>query len=168
MNAGLLVPKLLLLCSVTSVASDSVTPWPEAHQAPLTMGILQGKILQWAAISYSRASLYYIGTLPKLKKKIKIRTTPFTAQYHFSIIFRNEILRCFILNDTSLFIDTFWGEIACTFESKRSCFNPGSATFQQCKCTKFTSFKIKMNEQNMWIIIHILWTVVRIECYYIS
>ena len=32
----------------------SVTPWTVAHQAPLTMGILQARILESVAISYSR------------------------------------------------------------------------------------------------------------------
>ena len=31
-----------------------VTPWTIAHQAPLSMGILQARILEWVAISFSR------------------------------------------------------------------------------------------------------------------
>ena len=30
-----------------------MTPWTVAHQAPLTMGILQARILDWVPISYS-------------------------------------------------------------------------------------------------------------------
>ena len=30
-----------------------MTLWTVAHQAPLTMGILQARILEWVAISYS-------------------------------------------------------------------------------------------------------------------
>ena len=41
-----------------SVVSDSVTPWTvgqtAAHQTPLSMEILQARILEWVAISYSR------------------------------------------------------------------------------------------------------------------
>ena len=37
-----------------SVVSDSVTPWIIAHQAPLSMGILQARILEWVAILSSR------------------------------------------------------------------------------------------------------------------
>ena len=33
-----------------------VTPWTIAHQAPLSMGIPQARILEWVAISSSRAS----------------------------------------------------------------------------------------------------------------
>ena len=33
--------------------SDSVTPWTVAHQAPLSVGILQARILEWVAISSS-------------------------------------------------------------------------------------------------------------------
>ena len=32
------------------------TPWTVAHQAPLTMGVLQAKILAWVAVSSSRGS----------------------------------------------------------------------------------------------------------------
>ena len=31
-----------------------VTPWTLAHQASLSMGILQARILEWVAISFSR------------------------------------------------------------------------------------------------------------------
>ena len=37
-----------------SVVSDSVTPWTVARQAPLSMGILQAKILEWVAMPFSR------------------------------------------------------------------------------------------------------------------
>ena len=33
----------------------SVTPWTVAHQAPLSTVILQARILEWTAISFSRA-----------------------------------------------------------------------------------------------------------------
>ena len=33
-----------------------VTPWTRAHQAPLSMGIIQAKILEWVAIPSSRGS----------------------------------------------------------------------------------------------------------------
>ena len=40
-----------------SVVSDSLaTLWSVAHQAPLPMGILQARILEWIAISFSRGS----------------------------------------------------------------------------------------------------------------
>ena len=43
-------------CAVLSrsVVSDSATPWTVAHQAPLSMGILQVRILEWAAMLSSR------------------------------------------------------------------------------------------------------------------
>ena len=39
-----------------SVVSYSTTPWTVAHQALLSMGILQTRILEWVAISFSRGS----------------------------------------------------------------------------------------------------------------
>ena len=42
----------VLCCAVLSrsVVSDSVIPWIAVHQAPLFMGILQVRILEWVAI----------------------------------------------------------------------------------------------------------------------
>ena len=37
-----------------SVMSDSTTPWTVAHQAPLSMGILQARILAWIVMPSSR------------------------------------------------------------------------------------------------------------------
>ena len=39
-----------------SVVSDSVTSWTVAHQAPLSMAILQAKILEWVFMPSSRWS----------------------------------------------------------------------------------------------------------------
>ena len=39
-----------------SVVSDTATPWTIAHQAPLSMGILQARILDYVAIPFSRGS----------------------------------------------------------------------------------------------------------------
>jgi len=36
--------------------SDSVTPWTIASQVPLSLGILQAKILEWVAMPSSRGS----------------------------------------------------------------------------------------------------------------
>ena len=46
-----------LVCRVTpSVVTESATPWTAALQAPLSMGILQARILEWVAIPFSRGS----------------------------------------------------------------------------------------------------------------
>ena len=39
-----------------SVVPDSATPWTVGCQAPLTMGILQERILEWVAMPSSRRS----------------------------------------------------------------------------------------------------------------
>ena len=39
-----------------SIVPGSVTPWTVAHQAPLSMGFPQARILEWVAISYSGES----------------------------------------------------------------------------------------------------------------
>ena len=39
-----------------SVVSDSVTPWTVAHQAPLSMRILQARKLEWVGMPSSRGS----------------------------------------------------------------------------------------------------------------
>ena len=48
-----------------SVMSDSATPWTIAHQAPLSMGILQARILEWVAMPSSRGS-----------SQLRVRTHP--------------------------------------------------------------------------------------------
>ena len=51
------LPFIMPLLFRRQVVSDSfATWWTEAHQAPLSMGILQARILEWVAISYSRGS----------------------------------------------------------------------------------------------------------------
>ena len=39
-----------------SAMSDSAIPWTVAHHTPLSMEFLQARILEWVAISPSRAS----------------------------------------------------------------------------------------------------------------
>ena len=52
-SSSLFLPYAVLSCSVMS---DSATPWTAAHQAPLFMGILQTRILEWVAMPSSRRS----------------------------------------------------------------------------------------------------------------
>ena len=39
-----------------SVVFDNVIPWTVAHQAPLSMGFLRARILEWITIPFSRGS----------------------------------------------------------------------------------------------------------------
>ena len=41
---------------ILSVVSDSASLWAVARQAPLSMGILQARILEWVAMPSSRGS----------------------------------------------------------------------------------------------------------------
>jgi len=41
------------MCSITGCVWLFATLWTVAHQAPLSMGIVQARILEWVAISYS-------------------------------------------------------------------------------------------------------------------
>ena len=47
---------LLLLLSCCSRVQLCATPWTAAHQAPLSMGTLQARVLEWAAMPSSRGS----------------------------------------------------------------------------------------------------------------
>ena len=42
-----------MLCLVTQLCHTLYDPWTIAHQAPLSMGILQARILEWGAMPYS-------------------------------------------------------------------------------------------------------------------
>ena len=50
----------------SSVMSNSVTPWTAACQAPLSMGILQARILEWVAMPSSRGIFPTQGLNPGL------------------------------------------------------------------------------------------------------
>ena len=39
-----------VLCLVTQLCPTLATPWTTAHQTPLSMGILQARILEWVAL----------------------------------------------------------------------------------------------------------------------
>ena len=56
----------LPVCLVASVVSDSCVAWTVAHQAPLSIGISQARILEWVAIPFSRGSSLPRGLLPLL------------------------------------------------------------------------------------------------------
>ena len=49
-----------------SMSDCFVTPWTVAHQAPLSMGISQTRILEWVAISFSRGIFRTQGSNPGL------------------------------------------------------------------------------------------------------
>ena len=57
-NLFIFVPALsCVLCAyLISQVWPLVTPWTVARQAPLFMGILQARILEWVAISSSKGS----------------------------------------------------------------------------------------------------------------
>ena len=43
-----------MCCAVLSHVQLFATPWTVAHQAPLSMGILQARILEWVVMPSSR------------------------------------------------------------------------------------------------------------------
>ena len=45
-----------VLCLVTQSCSTVHTPWTVDHQAPLSMGILQARIIEWVAMPSSKQS----------------------------------------------------------------------------------------------------------------
>ena len=47
----------MCVCALSrSIMSDSETPWTVVYQTPLSMGILQARILEWVAMPSSRGS----------------------------------------------------------------------------------------------------------------
>ena len=49
---GIVLP-LCMLCLVAQVCLTLSTPWAAACQAPLSMGLLQGRILEWVGMPSS-------------------------------------------------------------------------------------------------------------------
>ena len=89
------VSNTFLSCAVLihSVVSNSATPWTVAHQVPLSMGIVQARILEWVAMPSSRGSslhkdwtqVSYIagGSLQVLSHQGSPRILEWTAQPFF-------------------------------------------------------------------------------------
>ena len=61
-----------------------MTPWTVAHQAPLSMGILQARILEWVAISFSREdmALLTLKTENVSHSVVSNSATPGTEAHH--------------------------------------------------------------------------------------
>ena len=58
-HKSLLLQLLTVLCCAVlsrSIVSDSAIPWTAARQPPLSLGILQARILEWVAMPSSRTS----------------------------------------------------------------------------------------------------------------
>ena len=53
---GYMLYDSIIVCVSCSVMSSSVTLWTVARQAPLSMGILQARLLEWVAIPFSSGS----------------------------------------------------------------------------------------------------------------
>ena len=71
-------PWNILLLSHVSRVRLCGTPWTAAHQAPVP-GILQARILAWAAISFSNAWKWKVKV--KSLSRVWLLTTPWTAAY---------------------------------------------------------------------------------------
>ena len=48
-----------------------MTPWTAAHQAPLSMGFFQARILEWGAISFSDVLSYKL-KIPSYIKEVTV------------------------------------------------------------------------------------------------
>ena len=65
-------PACAVLCLVAQCIRLFATPWILAHKAPLSMGILQAKILEWVAMLFSRGISPTQGLNPCLLHFMKI------------------------------------------------------------------------------------------------
>ena len=52
-EAQIALRKSMLLLSHFSRVRLCATPWTAAHQAPLPMGFLQARVLEWGAVAFS-------------------------------------------------------------------------------------------------------------------
>ena len=78
-----------------------VTPWTVAHQAPLSMGILQARTLEWVAISYSKGSFWprdwtYISCI---SRQVLCHWATRETQPHCSVQFSSVTQSCLTVCD---------------------------------------------------------------------
>ena len=72
------------VCVCDSVVSDSATPWTVTHQAPLSMEILQERILEWVSIPFSR-DLPNLGIEPR-SLELQVDSLPSEPSVQFSSV----------------------------------------------------------------------------------
>ena len=65
------------------------TPWTVAHQAPLSMGILQARILEWVAMPSSRGS-----SQPKDRTQVSL------IAGRFFTVWANSVVNCLVVSDS--------------------------------------------------------------------
>ena len=88
--------------------SDSVTPWTVSWQAPLSMGFLQAKILEWVAISFSRGIFLTQGLNPGLqhcKQTILPPEPPGICNYLKKIeikMYKDELLQLILVQNMDI------------------------------------------------------------------
>ena len=69
---------LYLCAQLLSHTQFFANPWTTAHQAPLSIGIIPARILEWVVISFSRC--YYPNTTKKLAPTGGGEKNPFVLQ----------------------------------------------------------------------------------------
>ena len=70
------------------MSSSFATPWTVAHQAPLSMGILQARTLEWVAISLSNAWKWKVKVT--LLSRVRLLATPWIAAYLCQQIWKSQ------------------------------------------------------------------------------
>jgi len=53
---SVLLGVIIVVVGLVIQLCPTLTPWTGSHQAPLSMGISQARLLEWVAISFSRVS----------------------------------------------------------------------------------------------------------------
>ena len=97
------------------------TPWTVAHQAPVSMGFFQARILKWVAISFSRGSSW-----PRDQTQVS-----WIAGSHFTLWATREALRNALGSSVSRSSKIVYQEVARPMLLQRSFFKKPPAAFWQ-------------------------------------
>ena len=73
--------------------SRSATPWTVAHQAPLSVGIFQARILEWAAMPSSRGSFQPRDQTQVLLHYRKILYQEYLKQKNKSVSWKKKMVK---------------------------------------------------------------------------
>ena len=121
-----------------------VTPWTVAHQAPLSMGISQARILEWVAISFSRESSRprdgtYVSCVSCIGRWVLYHCTTWEARLKKAVkwfkmkVFRHcgwpvrEFHEDFLLTPHDQDIRSHWEKLGVT-ERNKSGYHPGNGS----------------------------------------
>ena len=130
--------EIFTVLSHSAVSNSLWPPWTVAHQAPLSMGIIQARILEWVAIPFSRGS-----SQPRDKTHVSHITGRFFTIWTTREPMNTGVGSLSLLQESSLTQESNWGLLHC-----RQILCQLSYQGSPWKCVTYLNFKYHINRED--------------------